>query len=358
MSGVEDETNKVYRLSRPKAYLICIGLFVVAFGFAYLFFRLTSHPSPSLSTPSLRLNSTNLKYTNPLILSSSLGDKKQFTEYKPLENEVNQFITQARAEGSLLDLGMYYRDLTDGSWTGVNEDDKFSPGSLQKVPLMIAYLKLSETDPAILNEKLIDNLTSDVNSIQSIKPAHSIQYGQSASVLDLIKLMIGFSDNNATDVLFNNIDHNNLKEVFSDLGVNFNENTTHSDYISTKQFALFFRILYNSTYLDWYNSELSLSLMTQTDFKDGLAAGVPANIPVAHKFGESYDASEAPPGGYPPEQLHDCGIIYYPKHPYILCVMTKGVVPVTKNSDNVSSLEKDIQTVSSMVYADVQNRYH
>ena len=29
-------------------------------------------------------------------------------------------------------------------------------------------------------------------------------------------------------------------------------------------------------------------------------------------------------GGTPEHELHDCGIVYYPEHPYFLCVMTRG----------------------------------
>lgn len=35
---------------------------------------------------------------------------------------------------------------------------------------------------------------------------------------------------------------------------------------------------------------------------------------VAHKTGYWYEG----------EQFHDCGIVYYPENPYILCVMTQG----------------------------------
>ncbi len=297
----------------------------------------------------LRLNSPSLKYTNPLLLTDN-GDKQQFSEYKPLEKSITDYISNAKAAGSLLNMGVYYRDLSDGSWTGINEDTSFSPGSLQKVPLMIAYFKLAETDPAVLTKELPDNLPGDDNSIQTIKPSKYISTGQAASVLDLIKLMIGFSDNNATNVLFNYIDHNSLKEVFSDLGISFNENNTRSDYISTKQFSLFFRVLYNSSYLDWYNSEQAMALLAQSDFRDGLVAGVPNQIAVAHKFGESYDQNDAVTG-LKQEQLHDCGVIYYPKHPYVLCIMTKG-------DGSIQSLERSIQDVSRVVFEDVDKRYH
>jgi beta-lactamase class A len=98
--------------------------------------------------------------------------------------------------------------------------------------------------------------------------------------------MIIYSDNSATNLLFNNIDHNALKDVFSDLGLKFDEQTATSDFISPKQFSLFFRILFNASYLNRSYSESALELLSQTTFKDGLEAGVPKNIEISHKFGE------------------------------------------------------------------------
>ena len=61
------------------------------------------------------------------------------------------------------------------------------------------------------------------------------------------------------------------------------------------------------------------------------------NIPVAHKFGER----ELPNA----DQLHDCGIVYVPKHPYLLCVMTRG--------DSLTNLTTVIAGLSEVVYNDV-----
>jgi len=68
---------------------------------------------------------------------------------------------------------------------------------------------------------------------------------------------------------------------------------------------------------------------------------VPKEVRVAHKFGEL-----GLPNGE--KQLHDCGIIYYPGNPYLLCVMSKG-----KDSQKLSGI---IQTISSMVYKEVDSR--
>ena len=95
-------------------------------------------------------------------------------------------------------------------------------------------------------------------------------------------------------------------------------------------------------------SEKALRLLSQPFFKKGLIAGLPANIPIAKKFGErSFSAAPADPTSQ--KELHDCGIIYYPSHPYLLCVMTKG--------NNFDRLADTIKDISQTVYASVDNEY-
>jgi hypothetical protein len=55
----------------------------------------------------------------------------------------------------------------------------------------------------------------------------------------------------------------------------------------------------------------------ESTFTQGIVAGVPAGTRVSHKFGEFSAGTNL-------KQLHDCGIVYKPAHPYILCVMTQG----------------------------------
>jgi len=59
---------------------------------------------------------------------------------------------------------------------------------------------------------------------------------------------------------------------------------------------------------------------------------------VSHKFGEG-----GVMGGE--RQLQDCGIVYYPGRPYLLCVMAKGT--------KLENLEKFIKAVSRLVYYSV-----
>ncbi|MCX6820652.1 MAG: serine hydrolase, partial [Candidatus Aenigmarchaeota archaeon] len=81
------------------------------------------------------------------------------------------------------------------------------------------------------------------------------------------------------------------------------------------------RALYLSTYLHRSFSQLALSMMSETDYTNQLQAGIPADIKVAHKIG--FYAT----GGY----YHDCGIVYVPDKPYIVCVMSRDSTPQEAN---------------------------
>ncbi len=54
-------------------------------------------------------------------------------------------------------IGIYVRNLNNGPWFGINEDEKYSPASLMKVPILITFLKWIESDPNILTRKILVN---------------------------------------------------------------------------------------------------------------------------------------------------------------------------------------------------------
>ncbi len=89
-------------------------------------------------------------------------------------------------------------------------------------------------------------------------------------------------------------------------------------------------------------SSRALELLTKTAFNDGLRAGVPENIEVAHKFGERILPNNI-------QQLHDCGIVYIPNKPYLLCIMTRG--------KDMHTLQGVIEEISSSVYAEVNPQF-
>lgn len=165
-----------------------------------------------------------------------------------------------------------------------------------------------------------------------------LKIGSSYKTEDLINKMIINSDNGAEYVLLDNINQTSLDLIYNVLNIE-NPNGKNDFTISPRTYSLFLRILYSATYLNEQDSEKALGILSGTTFIDGLVAGVPKGVIVSHKFGEYIVQQNNQPQQI---ELHDCGIIYYPKNPYLLCVMTKG--------NNLDNLKNTIKNISSIVY--------
>ncbi|HTY40209.1 MAG TPA: serine hydrolase [Candidatus Paceibacterota bacterium] len=242
----------------------------------------------------------------------------------------------------ITDVAVYFRDMTNGPWFGDNEGMPFSPASLLKVPIMMSYLHWAEDDPSLLREKL-EFLTGTAQYPQNVPPAEDLKPHEKYTADELIARMIEDSDNAAAATLVNHLGQDRLNATFEALGVSVPNPGQTEDFMSVKDYASFFRILYNASYLDEEMSERALEYLTRSTYTDGLVAGVPVGTVVAHKFGE-----RALEGGAATSQLHDCGIVYYPKRPYLICVMTRG-----SDRDNMTSA---IREISAAVYAGVKER--
>jgi hypothetical protein len=289
---------------------------------------------------SVRENNKDYQFINPL-LAYDLPETKDLNQFTPLKDKIQKVIDSNIDSGNADNISMYFR--SGGHWVGINEDDQYDPASLMKVVTMIAYYKQADTDTAILAKQL--KYSNDVQSLisdSSFKSQSKLHLGQLYSVSDLIDSMIRDSDNGAALTLLAAMDPSYLDEVFSDLGLPVP--TADSEYrISPKAYSLFFRVLFNSTYLSRTRSEQSLALLAQAYYKDGLVAGVPVGTKVAHKFGE-YILTE---NGRPAEvELHDCGLIYGPPKTYYLCVMTKG--------QNIQKLQEIIKEISNVAYETIK----
>lgn len=284
------------------------------------------------------MHSGGYEFINPLL--GCRGDDA-LKELKPFKNKVQDLINGIISKKDATDVSVYFRDMNNGPWFGINDTETFVPASLLKVPVMIAYLKKSETDASILNQVVSYDTEFDGN-LQYYKPAQEVQVGEKHTVEDLIFRSIVYSDNVAVTLLTQNADKFgvSIQSVYDDFGVNYV--LDKSTNMTVKEYASFFRVLFNSSYLNRDLSDAALKLLSETKFKNGVAAGVPSGIKVANKFGEKpYEGAG--------KQLHDCGIIYYPKHPYLLCVMSRG--------SDFPTLEKNIKDISAFIYNEIDRQY-
>ena len=295
----------------------------------------------------LPLRLTGYQFISPL-LTCNLANPKIFPPDRSLSDAVRAVITRHEAQGDVSKASASITDFTTGRWANVNPSLAYYPSSLGKIPIMMAYYLEAESSTDILDKKILYPLgDADLNTSQDIPPAHAIIPGQSYTIEQLIEFMIEDSDNNAAQLLYKNIDPTALQGVYSDLQIPFEGNVTlaNADFMTPQQISVLFRVLYNSTYLSRDYSEKALSLMSQSSFTQGIVAGTPSSTVIAHKLGLVVVTQ----GSLTTEhELHDCGIVYAPSNPYLLCIMTRG-------SSSLGTMENTVADIAKAAYQQMAN---
>lgn len=275
------------------------------------------------------------RFINPLLECDSYTPSDALKD-KLLRVKLNEVTKAALFDGKVTSMSIYYRDLNNGPWVGINEKEVFAPASLLKVPFLIGALKYSESQPGFLQKRIvftedaIDDFTANISD-------EMIVLGESYTVVELLERMIINSDNNAKNIILTELRSAGFtKGLWNDLGMDEPSSSTPNDFLTVKEYSSFFRILYNSTYLSQSNSELALDILSKSNFADGIRAGIPKEVVVASKFGErgSLDSDI--------KQLHECGIVYDGKSPFLLCIMTRGA--------DWNEQAQVIQQVAALVY--------
>jgi beta-lactamase class A len=307
-------------------------------GASIFFFVLGSVSLYALQTADEAFNGcpARLDLLNPATVCDNAREQRTEWDYEPLRQTLSDMIEELGASGQVPHVSVFFRDLKNGPRFGIREYENFIPASLLKVPVMIVLLHQADRHAGLLDETLV--ITKEFPAGTAIADESEKLDLQSAySVRFLLEKMIMHSDNSATYALLEKINTAGLQQnsnTFSDLGTMklMNGRIDNTRLISLVNLYV---TLYNAAYLSEEMSQYALDLLSRTTFDQGIVAGLPGGIRVAHKYGIHADAE----GNH---ELHDCGIVYHSSTPYVLCVLTAGA--------DVNAESKAIQAISRTVY--------
>ncbi|MEK7096288.1 MAG: serine hydrolase [Patescibacteria group bacterium] len=227
-----------------------------------------------------------------------------------LRSSLNEYTSSAKDK-----VGIYFEYLPSGTSIGINDKKEIRLSSLAKVPTVMATYKLIEQDKLTEDKLLViqeQHRDSQFGSLWRKEPGDKITVSEAA------RLAIIESDNTAHNLLLANLPGGEIDKVYSSLDIPLNKSDGGYPIISAKSYSSILRSLYLSSYLSREYSNKILEIMTGTIYKDKVPALLPSSVKVAHKVGV-YQRQPPAISAY-----SDCGIIYVPNRPYLVCMMIEG----------------------------------
>jgi beta-lactamase class A len=275
--------------------------------------------------------------TSPFL--ECMGEENSDRSLATSRASIALLIDQARAADPSLAVSVYIRDLHDGPWIGINEREPFIAASLLKVPVLLHAMARVEQDPTLLERSFVFPGEELMPSPANLGDLDRMEEGAAYTFEELLERMIVRSDNHAKDLVLTDVDPREVDGFLAMAGFGVHQGEEQA-LLDARGYASLFRMLYGSTLLSRASSEFALSLLSRGRWPDGLRRDLPDNVLVASKFGVHRGTPQA--GG---TQLHECGIVYGPSRPYVICVLTRST------ESNVAQLADIIARVSHLVYA-------
>lgn len=223
---------------------------------------------------------------------------------QPLREQLNKIVEQEGSDS----ISIYFEFLNTGANIQINNEARFYPASLVKLPSAMVAMKKVEKGEWHMDSRLV---LFEQDKDQRYGTLYQQPVGTSFSIEELLGALLTQSDNTAHRILMRNLSETELEELKDAIGLNelFDEKSD----VSAKEYSRLFRALYNSSFLKRDGSQKILEWLTKTPFNTMLPSGLPGGTAFSHKIGE--DNVE--------KNYLDSGIVYLPNRPYLITAMIK-----------------------------------
>lgn len=234
-------------------------------------------------------------------------------------------------------VSIYFEYFPTGANISINKDEKVWPASLIKIPVAMAIMKKVQDKKWKIDNELVildDDKDSEYGDL------YKAPTGSTFTIKKFLEESLIKSDNTAHFVLLRNLDGSELEDVYVHLGMDDvidalkkapSKKEEVDNRITAKRYSIFFRSLYNATYLNQEYSELFLNILSNAP-RDLVGERIPKDVPFVHKTGIRLDEAVRA----------DSAIVYVPGRPYLLTVMIQKKGKGEFNEEEVNTLFNEI----------------
>ncbi len=234
-------------------------------------------------------------------------------------------------------IGVAIKNLATGETFLINENLLFPQGSAIKIPILVEVLKQANEGKFKLTDKIKIEKKYQVGGSGVLK-----EFGDGLSELsiyDLAVLMITVSDNTATNILIDLVGMENVNKTLEKLGfrntklqrkmIRPDASARGEENLSTPFEAMkFMEMLYRGEIVNKEIAEQAIKILKK-EKEANLNKYLPQNIEIANK-----------PGGIEGVTC-EWGIVFLPRHPYVIIVMSNY---------NLTSAGETIAQISKIAY--------
>lgn len=254
-------------------------------------------------------------------------------------------------------VGVAAHDLQTNETLLINERISMHAASTMKLPVMMEIFRQAEVKKLGLRESIevknkfysmVDGSMFSLNKMDDSDEEVYNRIGQTMTVLELVEHMITRSSNLATNLLIERVKAEQVNTLMRDLGANdievrrgvedikafqagINNTTTAYDLM------VLLKLIAEQKFLSKRASEKIVEILSSQHFNDGIPAGLPQTVRVAHKTGDIT------------KHKHDAGIIFLPnRKPYVVVVLTKGIAEQKRSSKLIADISRAVyQTIAA-----------
>jgi beta-lactamase class A len=266
---------------------------------------------------------------------------------RPISLELQLRDIIAKVTGA--EVAVAFRTLDGKAEVLIEPDERFHAASTMKVPVMIELFRqahagtLSVDDPLpIRNDfrSIVDNspyrLSEGADSDKIVYAA----VGETLTLRQLCEAMITVSSNFATNLLIEKLGVENIRATVARLGAEgmqvlrgvedqkaFDKGLNNST--TARGLLVLFEKLGRGEAVGPKADAAMIDVLKRQKFNDGIPAGVPSGVAVAHKTGNITRIH------------HDAGIVYA-KRPYVLVILVRGVQESKDSAALMAKLSKAV----------------